>query len=74
VEPNALRARLPGRAQHWRWGGSWRRLNRRRNLLLPVWPEYRRSWLGLLDGGMDEAELEAVRVCGQRGLPYGVFD
>jgi putative transposase len=75
VEANAVRARLVRRAEQWRWSGLWRRQERKGDLPLAEWPEDRpRGWLSLVNEGMEERELQTVRVCAQRGRPYGTVE
>jgi putative transposase len=72
VEANPVRARLASRAEQWRWCGLWRRQQRKANLPLVDWPEDRpRNWLSLVNEAAEEAEWKAVRVCVNRGRPYG---
>ena len=78
VERNALRARLVRRAENWHWCALWRR---RRGAagdddpaapLLAEWPiDEPRHWLRTVNAVESEAELEALRLCVNRGRPYG---
>jgi orotate phosphoribosyltransferase len=50
----------------------WRRQQRKRHLPLADWAEERpREWLSLVNEAMEKEELKAIRVCAQRGRPYG---
>jgi REP-associated tyrosine transposase len=72
VEANPLRARLVERAEQWRWSGLWRRVHRRRELTLSVWPTGRpRGWIEHVNAGLSREPLDAVRECVQRGRPLG---
>ena len=74
VERNALRARLVAKAEAWRWGSLWRRVEGEpagAALLSPgpvPWPRNWRSWV---NKPLTAAELTALRQCVQRGQPYG---
>lgn len=79
VERNALRAGLVERAEHWRWGSLWRWANRRKQLqdvpTLDDWPVDRpRNWVQRVNQPESQAELDALRLCTQRGRPYGPSD
>ena len=75
VEANAVRAGLVPRAEQWQWGGLWRRRQNQTDLPLADWPEDRpRNWLGLVNEAMGKEELQALRVCAQRGRPYGAVE
>jgi putative transposase len=74
VERNALRASLVARAEAWRWGSLWQRLQEPRPepwllsegpLLLP--PE----WTEEVNQPQTEGELAAVRQSIQKGQPFG---
>jgi putative transposase len=74
VERNALRAGLAPRAEAWRWGSLWTRLNgdaEQRSLLsdgpMP-WPD---NWLELVNEPQSPQEEEALQRCMQKGMPYG---
>lgn len=72
VERNALRANLVERAQDWRWCSLWRRLNGDRESLLSHWLlDMPADWAGWVNEVQTEAELEALRTCVNRGMPYG---
>jgi len=75
VEANAVRAGLVGRAEQWPWSGLWRRQQRREDLPLAVWPADRpRNWSALVNEAMDKPDLKAIRVCVERGRPYGALE
>ena len=74
VERNALRAKLVRRAEDWQWGSLWRRLggNAESKALISAWPVERpRNWRSLVNQPHTAAEIEALRRCVQRGVPYG---
>jgi putative transposase len=75
VERNALRANLVERAEAWRWGSLWRRVNDVSSPLLSPWPlPELRNWIEIVNQPQTEAELAAIRRCIQRGCPYGHGD
>jgi putative transposase len=72
VERNALRANLVEQAQDWRWCSLWRKLNSDRESLLSAWPLDRlENWLAWVNEAQTDAEVEALRMCVNRGTPYG---
>jgi putative transposase len=74
VERNALRAGLVRRAQAWRWGSLWQRLQEPKvdRGILSDWPlPVPADWIRQVNRAQTEAELEAVRRSVQRGRPYG---
>ena len=74
VERNALRAGLVDRAEAWRWGSLWRWLPKPEpdSRLLSPWPIPRLpKWVQRVNEPLTQAELDAVRVCTQRGRPLG---
>ncbi len=74
VERNAVRAKLVGRAEDWRWSSLWRRVQRDPKLegFLSDWPVERpRGWVQLVNGTDNAAELEDLRCSAQRGRPFG---
>ena len=74
VERNALRAKLVGRAEDWRWGSLWHRQQAegRQPALLSDWPVAEPArWVDLVNRPQTEAEQEAIRRSVQRGRPYG---
>ena len=78
VERNPLRAKLVDRAQEWRWASLARREDKREAEVRPrlaKWPLRRpRDWAQMVDTPLSATELEAVRLCTQRGRPYGQED
>ena len=74
VERNPLRAGLVRRAEEWRWGSAWRRRrgDAQSVTLLTEGPVLRpRNWMELVNRPQTEAEVDALRRCIQRGMPYG---
>ena len=74
VERNALRANLCERAEEWRWGSLWRRVNGSvdQRKLLSDWPVARpRQWVEHVNCPQSEAELNAIRTSVVRGQPFG---
>jgi putative transposase len=74
VERNALRAGLVKRAEDWQWGSLWRWLQRREPApkILSNWPLPRMpNWVERVNEALSEKELEAIRLCAQRGRPLG---
>lgn len=74
VERNPLRAHLVKRAEDWRWGSAWRRLNgtQEQKKLLSEWPvPMPRGYSALLNQPQSEKEVEALRRRITRGNPYG---
>ena len=72
IERNALRAGLVKRAEDWRFGSLYWRTAGRQLGLLTDWPVQRpRRWREMVNRPQSEAELEALRLCGKRGRPYG---
>jgi putative transposase len=74
VERNALRANLCSRAEEWRWGSAWRRVNGtpEQRALLSAWPVPRpRQWQEHVNRPQTEAELAAIRTSVVRGQPFG---
>jgi len=74
VERNALRGKLVGRAEDWRWGSLWRRQrgDDDQKLLLSDWPVSRpRNWLARVNRLESDEELDALRRCVARGRPFG---
>jgi putative transposase len=74
VERNPLRARLVPRAETWRWGSLWQRLqnSRQEKSFLSEWPvAIPANWLKEVNRAQTEEELEALRRSVQRGQPYG---
>ena len=75
VEGNALRAGLVDRAQEWPWGSLWLRRQRAAVEDTPAladWPvDQPRAWARWVNQPQSEAELAALRVCVNRGGPFG---
>jgi putative transposase len=74
VERNALRAGLVDCAENWRWGSLWHRRQANPEMLhhLSAWPVAEpRNWVEIVNKPQTQAELNPVRVCVQRGRPYG---
>jgi putative transposase len=72
VERNALRANLVRRAEGWRWGSLWHRLNLSGKISLAAWPLACPSdWAELVNQPETEAELAALRRAVVRGVPFG---
>lgn len=68
--------RASGGAEDWRWGSLWRWVNRRKKLVdvptLSDWPMDRpRNWVQRVNQPQSQEELDALRLCMQRGRPYG---
>ncbi len=75
VERNAVRPTLARRAQDWRWGSAFVRLDRSHDLrpLLSDWPLPRpRDWLEILNTSPSEAEQEQMKQHIERSRPMGV--
>jgi putative transposase len=76
VQRNALRANLAERADAWRWGSLWRRVNAglggADGPRLSDWPIGTPSdWLELVNAPQTESELTALRQALRRGTPFG---
>ena len=75
VEANALRARLVGRAQRWRWCSLWRGTGRKDKNALPALaasPVPRPgNWLTRVNAEMEAGELKRLRESVRRGRPFG---
>ncbi|HUU22923.1 MAG TPA: transposase [Phycisphaerae bacterium] len=72
VERNALRAGLVPRAEDWRWGSLWRRQSGGAEALLRPGPVgLPEDWLELVNQPLSQEELDALRLCANRGRPYG---
>jgi putative transposase len=73
VEANALRAKLVGRAEDWRWSSLWRH-GADRPAIAP-WPVPQPSgWIDAVNEVGSAGELDRLRACNQRGRPYGDHD
>ncbi len=74
VERNPLRARLVQRAEDWQYGSLWRWTQKLEPLpkLLSPWPIARSpNWIERVNQPLSKKELAALRVCVQRGRPFG---
>ncbi|MEM6365854.1 MAG: transposase [Planctomycetota bacterium] len=74
VERNALRAKLVKRAEDWRWGSLWRWMQTKepKPELLSTWPIRRTGgWIDRVNASMEQPELDAIRLCVQKGAPLG---
>lgn len=74
VERNPLRAKLVKRAEEWRFGSLWRWVQKSDSSpkLLSPWPIARvPRWTERVNQPLTENELAAVRLCVQRGRPFG---
>jgi len=76
VERNAARASLVERAEDWVWGSLYARREGSAEVadILRDWPVAGggpRHWLRTVNAALSQKELEAVRVCAQRGRPLG---
>lgn len=74
VERNALRASLVNRAEDWQWSSLWRRVqgDPKFTSWLSDWPvEQPRNWVKQVNQCETPAELEGLRVCVNRGRPFG---
>ena len=74
VERNALRAGLVDRAEDWRWGSLWRRVQQTapEPKLLSACPvRHPENWVAHVNKPLTEKEIQAVRCCANRGRPLG---
>ena len=74
VQRNALRAKLVGRAEDWRWGSLWRRLSAttEKKTLLTNWPLPKPArWKNYVNAPQSKAEVDAVREAIRRDCPFG---
>lgn len=74
VERNPLRAKLVKRAETWRWGGLFRRVNHDaplRELLSESPVDLPEDWIETVNTPQTAAEEEAVRTSIYRGRPFG---
>jgi putative transposase len=73
VERNPVRAGLVGRAEHWRWSSLYpAEAPRAIRLLSPGPVERPNHWLALVNRTESQCELDAVRLCVNRGRPFGL--
>lgn len=67
-----LRAKLVKRAEHWRWGSAWRRVNRKERELLDEWTTPRpNDYLSWLNEKESDDLLEKLRTSVNRSRPFG---
>ncbi len=74
VERNALTAGVVERAEEWRWASLWARREGPPELrgLLSDWPGGRPDrWVEMVNRPMSKKDLESLRMCVQRGRPFG---
>jgi putative transposase len=74
VEANAVCAGLVERGEDWQWCGLWRRAQPPSDdgLSLCDWPVERpRTWLALVNRGLNDEQAEQIRACIDRGRPLG---
>jgi putative transposase len=74
VERNALRAKLVGRAEDWRWSSAYGMSRRDANLdgFLSPWPMERpQNWIDWVNEADNGSELDDLRSSAQRGRPFG---
>jgi putative transposase len=74
VERNPLAAGVVGRAEQWRFGSLWLRLNgdAKQRSILSAWPLQRpRDWTRLVNQPLHEADVAAIRTSLERGRPLG---
>ena len=72
VERNALTANMVKRAEEYRWGSLFNWLGGESPIELASWP-VRRSpgWVTRVNQALSKKELDALRHCVKRGLPFG---
>ena len=74
VERNPVRANFVDLAEDWAWGSAEARqqsAEKRRWLAAPVDPPLPRQWRSWVNKAETDAEVNALRHCIQRGLPFG---
>ena len=73
VELNPVRARLVKQARAWPWSSARAHLKGEDDGLAAVAPllELAGDWRAFLRGGLEEAELDAIRRCERTGRPLG---
>ncbi len=74
VERNPVRANFVERAEDWLWGSASVRLqpaNKRDWLSVPDDPPLSRQWRSWVNKPQTDAEVQSLRACVQRGLPFG---
>ena len=74
VERNPLRANFVDLAEAWMWGSAFARRQKpaeREWLQIPESPSLPRQWRSLVNNPQTQAEVDAVRNCLCRGMPFG---
>lgn len=77
IERNPLRAGLVEKAGDWQWSSLWRRQHlgqegERGEIALAAWPVVRPGdWLRRIQTAQNEKEVAGLRVCVEKGRPYG---
>ncbi len=74
VERNPLRANFVEQAEDWYWSSASIRRSASADgtwLIAPSDPPLPRTWRAWVNSPQSEAEVEALRECLRRGLPYG---
>ena len=75
VEANPLRAGIVPRAEEYRWSSLRARADGDGMKLLDEWPVGRpENWVEMVNECLPEAELTRLRVCAERGMPYGEIE
>jgi putative transposase len=69
VEANALRACLVERAEHWKWGSLWERLNQSRRIVSPPPVALPMDWCHIVNRPLPPEMLESLRSPSRRGRP-----
>jgi putative transposase len=70
VEGNAQRANLVERAEDWEWGSLHERLNSSNRLISPPPSPLPPNWPELVNGGLQQVELQELRDSFRRGVPF----
>jgi putative transposase len=72
VERNAVRARLSKRAEAWRWGSLFARLENPPPVVLATSPvPLAAGWTKFVNAPQSEAEVAAMKISIDRGTPFG---
>jgi putative transposase len=72
VERNPLRANLVGRAEEWRWGSLWQRLQSSSESFLDKGPcQLPNDWVNVVNLPQTEAEVSAFRAHVAKVKPFG---
>ena len=74
VERNPVRAHFVALAEDWHWGSAYARqqpADKHRWLATPVHPPLPRQWRSWVNKAESDREVNALRHCIQRGLPFG---